>query len=270
MVCSPLTSGQVNSFGFGGSNGVVILDDAHHYPRSRGLTVQNRTRVEPPALEDLERTRPNTDDATHVGEHNNGNWTSPNYPSQGILVWSSVDEDGLNRMQSDLSAVFSGQSSEQLTEGDMKDIAYTLCSRRTEFSWRRFVVFSSLSDLQEKLLASSALAKAKSTQGRHAAFVFTGQGAQYAGMGRGLKTVFRTFRESMQYNQKLLDAMGCEWRLEDVMYDMEHTKSDRIHGPQYSQPACTALQIALVDLIWSFGIKPSVVVGHSSGEIAAA
>lgn len=217
----------------------------------------------------MDITQSNANNDTHVGEYKDGDWRSTNHPGQGILVWSSVDEDGLNRMQSELSAFFSSQSSEHMTEEDMRDIAYTLCSKRTEFSWRRFVVFSSLSDLQEKIV-SSALAKAKSTQGRHAAFVFTGQGAQYAGMGRGLMTVCPKFRESMEYNQKLLYAMGCEWQLEDVMYDMERTGSDRIHEPQYSQPACTALQIALVDLIWSFGIRPSVVVGHSSGEIAAA
>ena len=43
-----------------------------------------------------------------------------------------------------------------------------------------------------------------------------------------------------------------------------------VNGPEYSQPLCTALQIALVELLRSFGINPNAVVGHSSGEIAAA
>lgn len=218
-------------------------------------------------MDELEGTQFITN-GIQVDDPKDGSWKPPNHPGHGILVWSSVDEDGLNRMQSDLSAFFADNGDKNLTEGDMKDIAYTLCARRTEFSWRRSVVFASMSDLQDKLVSSSSLNKAKSTQGRHAAFVFTGQGAQYAGMGSGLMTVFRIFKESMEHNQKLLDAMGCEWRLEDVMYDLE--KADQIHEPQYSQPACTALQIALVDLMWSFGIRPSVVVGHSSGEIAAA
>ena len=44
----------------------------------------------------------------------------------------------------------------------------------------------------------------------------------------------------------------------------------RINEPEFSQSLCTAIQIALVDLLESFAIRPSVVVGHSSGEIAAA
>lgn len=47
-------------------------------------------------------------------------------------------------------------------------------------------------------------------------------------------------------------------------------KVSNIDAPTYSQPVCTALQIALVDLLFSFGVVPSAVVGHSSGEIAAA
>lgn len=43
-----------------------------------------------------------------------------------------------------------------------------------------------------------------------------------------------------------------------------------INDPAYSQPLCTAIQIAIVDLLRSFGIQPAAVVGHSSGEIAAA
>ena len=43
----------------------------------------------------------------------------------------------------------------------------------------------------------------------------------------------------------------------------------RVHLAEFSQPLCTAIQIALIDLLRSFGVTPSLVVGHSSGEIAA-
>lgn len=49
----------------------------------------------------------------------------------------------------------------------------------------------------------------------------------------------------------------------------EETRSN-IHKPEFSQPLCTAIQIALIDLLHDFGIYPSAVIGHSSGEIAAA
>lgn len=50
--------------------------------------------------------------------------------------------------------------------------------------------------------------------------------------------------------------------------ELRHGKN--IDKPEYSQPICTAIQIALVELLESFGIVPKAVVGHSSGEIAAA
>ena len=50
----------------------------------------------------------------------------------------------------------------------------------------------------------------------------------------------------------------------------EMKSGERINLPQFSQPLCTALQIALVELLKSFHIAPVAVVGHSSGEIAAA
>jgi len=55
--------------------------------------------------------------------------------------------------------------------------------------------------------------------------------------------------------------------VEELLRDKSSTN---INSPAYSQPLCTALQIALIDLLEEFGVKPSAVVGHSSGEIAAA
>lgn len=55
----------------------------------------------------------------------------------------------------------------------------------------------------------------------------------------------------------------------ETFFENSEYKFD-IHDPQFSQPVCTALQVALVDFLRSINIKPSVVLGHSSGEIAAA
>jgi acyl transferase domain-containing protein len=54
---------------------------------------------------------------------------------------------------------------------------------------------------------------------------------------------------------------------EELSKDKDHTK---VNEPDYSQTLCTILQVALVDIMDSFGVKPAAVVGHSSGEIAAA
>ncbi|EPS35535.1 hypothetical protein H072_11029 [Dactylellina haptotyla CBS 200.50] len=59
-----------------------------------------------------------------------------------------------------------------------------------------------------------------------------------------------------------------KWSLKDILCEPKATS--RVTDPKYSQPACTAIQIALVLLLESWGIMPEAVVGHSSGEIAAA
>lgn len=55
-----------------------------------------------------------------------------------------------------------------------------------------------------------------------------------------------------------------------VLITGELRSNENINKPEYSQPLATAVQIALVELLKSFGIVPKAVVGHSSGEIAAA
>ncbi|KAG8162931.1 hypothetical protein KVR01_007409 [Diaporthe batatas] len=259
---------RVNSFGFGGSNGVVILDDAYHYLRSRGHNAPTRTRPDPPTMGAIKGMRP-PDAVVKSLEKKQ----SPREQGHGVLVWSSNDEDGLGRVQNDLSAFFSRQPQGSLSMEDLKDVAYTL-AKRTQLTWRRSVTYSSLLELLEKLNgpggSPSALPSEKSTRDHKCGFIFTGQGAQYAGMGLGLMSSYPVFRTSMKRNQELLDRMGCGWQLDDLISVPESPESQRINEPQYSQPSSTALQIALVDLMRSFGIEPSAVVGHSSGEIAAA
>ncbi|KAI0173624.1 putative polyketide synthase [Hypoxylon sp. FL1284] len=245
----------INSFGFGGSNAVVVLDDAHHFALSNDLSIHHRTAPEPPS----DREARGITEAKYVnGIQNAFKWGS------SVFVWSSFDEGGLKRIQTELSTFFD-RHMDDLNQEDVRDILYTLGVKRTQFSWRSYVVPSSLSDLRKKL--TQALPRVKSAPGRGAAFIFTGQGAQYAGMGQGFM-VFPVFRESMESSQKLLNSMGCEWDLLDIMFSAGH--DDRINEPQYSQPTCTALQIALIGLLAVFNIRPTAVVGHSSGEIAAA
>ena len=51
---------------------------------------------------------------------------------------------------------------------------------------------------------------------------------------------------------------------------VKDASESKVHLTEYSQPLCTAIQVALVDLLESFEIYPTAIIGHSSGEIAAA
>ncbi|KAK6330437.1 hypothetical protein TWF696_003329 [Orbilia brochopaga] len=99
------------------------------------------------------------------------------------------------------------------------------------------------------------------------AFVFTGQGAQWPRMGVDLMQ-YSVFASSIRKSSEYLEGLGCPWTLEEEMY--KDKSSSRMNEPEISQPVSCALQIALVDLLERVNLRPSVVLGHSSGEVAAA
>jgi acyl transferase domain-containing protein/NADPH:quinone reductase-like Zn-dependent oxidoreductase/ubiquinone/menaquinone biosynthesis C-methylase UbiE len=147
----------------------------------------------------------------------------------------------------------------------LENLAYTLSTRRSALPWRSFVVVNSvetLSDLQNRISKPVSAGQSKGI-----AFVFTGQGAQYRSMGAGLlgHPTFKYWID--RFGEKLKD-LGCTWSMADVM-DQTDSSAD-INDPEYSQPLTTGLQIALYELLQTLGVGPSVVLGHSSGEIATA
>jgi acyl transferase domain-containing protein/NADPH:quinone reductase-like Zn-dependent oxidoreductase/acyl carrier protein len=98
-------------------------------------------------------------------------------------------------------------------------------------------------------------------------FVFTGQGAQWPQMGRELFSE-PTFRDSICRSRNILRDLGSSWDLIEEL--SREGKDSRLKEAELAQPATTAIQIALVDLVRRWGIVPDSVVGHSSGEIGAA
>lgn len=99
-------------------------------------------------------------------------------------------------------------------------------------------------------------------------FVFTGQGAQYFQMGHSLLETETEFTQSIRRSDKVLKELGAEWSLVEELSKDE--ASSRLNDSKFGQPASTAIQVALVNLLKSWEVRPSAVIGHSSGEIAAA
>lgn len=95
-----------------------------------------------------------------------------------------------------------------------------------------------------------------------------GQGAQWPRMGLDLMSHYPVFAESMRRSEAEFLALGADWRLFE---ELNKTKAESsIKQAWLSQPCCTAIQIAIVDLLATWGIRPQALCGHSSGEIAAA
>ncbi|KAK8105742.1 hypothetical protein PG999_009101 [Apiospora kogelbergensis] len=242
---------SINSFGFGGANAHVILEDAASYLARTGQTGRHCTA--PRSI------------TNGVNGHSNG--TTKEDAKSKVFVLSSNDIDGVARQVESLQSYISTKSGSNSATDVLDSLAYTLSSKRTVLPWKSFAIASSNETLQKSLENVPAVVRSSSSTVPKVAFAFTGQGAQWWAMGKGL-SVYRVFRESMGCSQKILTALGCPWSLEEELGRSETDCNLRL--TEYSQPACTALQVALVQLLRSWGVQPVAVVGHSSGEIAAA
>ncbi|EPE26975.1 Thiolase-like protein [Glarea lozoyensis ATCC 20868] len=185
-----------------------------------------------------------------------------------ILIFSASDEPGITRLATlyteHLESLMSESSGH--TRNYLARLAYTLNHRRSSLIWRSFTRLTTIADISRpgKLSVSKPM---RVQSGQKLVFVFTGQGAQWYAMGRELMQ-YSVFRESLALMDGHLQEFGVWWSLlEELKRD---DKSTNVNKPAFSQPLCTAIQIAVLDLLHSFGIKPDLIVGHSSGEIAAA
>ncbi|KAF7113795.1 hypothetical protein CNMCM5793_004850 [Aspergillus hiratsukae] len=143
-----------------------------------------------------------------------------------------------------------------------EDLAYTLAFRRTHLTYKAFTIAQKDGPL-------TAVERGRAVDPTPV-FVFSGQGAQWPGMGRELLHQSSSFRESIRELDKILQNLkpAPKWSIEDELHHCDD--ASRMSEPRLAQPLCTAVQIALVNLLRDWGILPAAVVGHSSGEIAAA
>ncbi|KID71992.1 polyketide synthase, partial [Metarhizium brunneum ARSEF 3297] len=154
----------------------------------------------------------------------------------------------------------------------LADISYTLCHRRSALPWRFSCVADNESSLLDTLERGVNLTSTRPPPSkRQVIYVFTGQGAQWAGMGHELlleTTPSSVFRDSIRISRDILYELGATWDLEAEL--LAQDGGGRINKAELAQPATTAVQIGIVMLLRSQGVRPWAVVGHSSGEIAAA
>ncbi len=162
----------------------------------------------------------------------------------------------------------------------IEHICYTAATSRDHFKHRLAVIASSREELLTKLRdfasgddTSLVVHGTCSASGEKSAekvgFLFSGQGTQYVGMGRELYESQPVFRAAIDRFSVLLQS-HIDVPLTDLLYGQTSSPTCLLDRTTYTQPALFALQYALVELWKSWGIKPAAVIGHSSGEYAAA
>jgi acyl transferase domain-containing protein/acyl carrier protein len=185
-----------------------------------------------------------------------------------LLVLSARTATALETATANLSAYF-----QQNPEAQLGDVAYTLQMGRRTFAHRRAVVcrdseeaVAALADPKRRRMAVEERRK------RPVAFVFSGQGAQYAQMGRDLYRVEPIFRAQMDRCAELLRPhTGVD--LGDLLYGKASSDEGDGQGLEQTaitQPALFAVEWALASLLIAYGVKPQAMLGHSIGEYVAA
>ncbi|KAL6825085.1 putative polyketide synthase [Trichoderma camerunense] len=143
------------------------------------------------------------------------------------------------------------------------DLAYTLGARREDLGQRAFAIYDGVN-----LPELSPIIKYKEPP--QVNFVFTGQGAQWAGMGADLLEQYPSFQDDIRKMDATLKSLPHrpQWTIEEELKRPQ--EESKLQQPEFSQPICTALQIGIVNLLKGWGVNPAAVVGHSSGEMGAA
>ncbi|MFI1365050.1 amino acid adenylation domain-containing protein [Streptomyces griseochromogenes] len=229
---TPLRIG-VSSFGIGGTNAHLILEEAPEPSRNV-----------PPGRE------------------------------RQLITISARTPQALDDAAGHLAAHFAALDAAPSEPGQFADAAYTLQTGRHPFRFRRTVVAGSGAEAADLLsgkhpeLVTTADAGAAPSD---IVFLFPGQGAQYAGMSRGLYDSEPGFRTRLDECAELLRPhLGADLR--EVLYEDASgpAAAARITATGFAQPALFCVEYALAGLLRDFGVEPSAMVGHSVGELVAA
>ncbi|MEV7523953.1 type I polyketide synthase [Streptomyces sp. NPDC091371] len=151
----------------------------------------------------------------------------------------------------------------ELDDEELAPAALTLATGRAALEHRAVALGA---DREELARALDRLADADTAQDAKTAFLFTGQGAQRLGMGRGLYEAFPAFAAAFDAACAEIDPhLGQSLRA--VVWGED---ADALNATALAQPALFAFEVALFRLVEAWGLTPDLVVGHSIGELAAA
>ncbi|KXJ95034.1 beta-ketoacyl synthase [Microdochium bolleyi] len=228
---------SINSFGIGGTNAhlapQVILESA----ACAGVTPLPRSSGSTHSKAEISSTR------------------------MRLLPFSTKRQDSLDKVAGNIHGYLARHPTR------LDDVAYTLAARRTIHPWRTYRIVG-----PDSITPSAVSATCVSPNGREpqVCWVFTGQGAQWAQMGKDLIEQEPLVSKCIDHLDDVLRELPDPplWTIREEITKPKETS--RLYEAEISQPCLAAIQIAIVDLLRSWGSLPAAIVGHSSGETAAA
>ncbi len=238
----------VSSFGFGGTNTHLVVEA----PPERAISLEQ-----------------NGGPASRM--------EAADRPIQ-LLKLSAKSEAALRQQAAQLAKYL-----ELNPKSDAANVCWSANTSWSEFNQRAIVTATDSTQLRQRL-ATFASDGAKAHAGvkqatvrligrPNVAFLFTGQGSQYVGMGRQMYESQPVFRKTIEKCDAVLRSLWAGQSLLEILYpksDSAAGENAPIHQTKYTQPALFALEVALAELWASWGVKPDIVLGHSVGEYAAA
>lgn len=229
-------SAAINSFGFGGTNASAVVQSAPRLNRH-------------PSSPETPVTRP------------------------FLLPISARDDVALRGYAKQYSRRLKDLDSDD--QAALADFCYSAGARKEQHAHRMVLRGRDAKQLAGNLRAwlrgddveaSVVVGQAENQPGSNA-FVFTGQGSQWATMGQDLIAREPIVAATIDKIDTLFQRVSG-WSLKAAM--LCGASESKIHSTQVAQPAIFAIQVALVELWKSWGIRPDSVIGHSVGEVAAA
>ncbi|KAI0403571.1 polyketide synthase [Xylaria palmicola] len=255
----PIRRASLNSFGFGGANAHIVIEEANsaveEFIQSQANSADHLVIPGPPNIKSISPSRSR---ASFTPGDEQSDTTPLSDVSDSIsnettlVVCSANSETSLSRT---IDAIRWG-----LETYSSRDIAKTL-THRSRLHHRAYAICDGIHE--------PSFQCGVECQDLQLGFVFTGGGAQWPNMGRQLLQ-FPAFRNSIRRTDDYVATLPDppSWTVEGMMQaDVSSPEMDEPRVAQYMTPA---LEIALVDLLADWGIRPSMVTGHSAGEVAAA